>query len=169
VVDVVVADPARRAEIRGLLRAAYAGYAAVVPAAVFPVYLADVLDIEADGATNLVALDGDALVGTARVHLDVGGPGLPAGAAYVRGVAVRPGHEGGGIARALMASCADRARLAGATSLLLHTTSFMARAVRLYEGLGYRRDPAYDTDSVEYYGLAVEPRLHALAYRLDLA
>jgi ribosomal protein S18 acetylase RimI-like enzyme len=84
-------------------------------------------------------------------------------------VAVRPDRTGGGIARALMDSCADRAKADGATSLYLHTTSFMTRAIRLYEGLGYRRTPAYDTDSREHYGLTVEPPLHALAYRLDLA
>ncbi|GAA0929406.1 hypothetical protein GCM10009559_16160 [Pseudonocardia zijingensis] len=160
--------PQRYAEIRRLLRAAYGRYAGAVAEEVFPVYLADVLDIEADGAAVLVALDGDALVGTARLQLRPDGLGLPAGAAYVRGVAVWPDREGGGIASALMRSCADRARAAGATSVYLHTTSVMTRAIGLYERLGYRRTPAHDTDSAEHYGLAAEPPLHALAYRLDL-
>jgi ribosomal protein S18 acetylase RimI-like enzyme len=81
---------------------------------------------------------------------------------------VRPGREGGGIARALMTACADRARSAGATSLHLHTAAIMTRAIRLYERLGYRRTPAHDTDSREYYGLTARPPLRALAYRLDL-
>jgi hypothetical protein len=38
-------------EIRRLLRAAYAGYASTVAAAVFPVYLADVLDLTDEAAT----------------------------------------------------------------------------------------------------------------------
>jgi ribosomal protein S18 acetylase RimI-like enzyme len=166
---ITVLEAVRRqhAEIRRLLRAAYAGYAAAVAAEVFPVYLADVLDLSAD-ATVLVALDGGTVVGTARLHVHPTAVDLPAGAAYVRAVAVRPGREGGGIARALMASCADRARAAGATSLWLHTTPFMTRAIRLYEGLGYRRAPAHDTDSGEHYGLTVEPPLLALAYRLEL-
>jgi ribosomal protein S18 acetylase RimI-like enzyme len=157
------------AEIRRLLHAAYVGYASAVPAEVFPVYLADVLDLSADGATVLVALDGAAIVGTARLLVRPTSVDLPAGAAYVRGVAVRPDREGGGIARALMSGCAERARAAGATSVYLHTTSFMTRAIRLYRGLGYVRAPEQDTDSGEHYGLPVEPPLHAFAYRLDLA
>jgi GNAT superfamily N-acetyltransferase len=169
VLTVREAGRGQHTEIRRLLRAAYADYAATVAAEVFPVYLADLLDLTADGATVLVALDGDTVAGTARVHLRPTGVGLPADAAYVRGVAVRPDRAGGGIARALMASCADRARAAGATSLYLHTAPFMIRAIRLYEGLGYRRTPAHDTDSSEHYGLTVQPPLRALAYRLDLA
>jgi ribosomal protein S18 acetylase RimI-like enzyme len=169
VLSVLEAGRAQHAEIRRLLRAAYAGYAATVPAAVFPVYLADVLDITADGATVLAAVEGVTVVGTARLHLHPTTVELPTAAAYVRGVAVRPDLAGAGIARALMASCADRARAAGATSLYLHTTSFMTRAIRLYEGLGYRRAPECDTDSGEHYGLAVDPPLQALAYRFDLA
>jgi ribosomal protein S18 acetylase RimI-like enzyme len=129
-------------EIRRLLRAAYAGYASTVAAEVFPVYLADVLDLSADGATVLVALDGGSIVGTARLHVRPTSVDLPAGSAYVRGVAVRPDREGGGIARAHMSGCAERARAAGATSVYVHTTSFMTRAIRLYRGLGYVRAPS---------------------------
>jgi ribosomal protein S18 acetylase RimI-like enzyme len=67
-----------------------------------------------------------------------------------------------------MQACAERARAAGARSLHLHTTPFMTRAIHLYERLGYRRAPQRDTDSREHYGLAVEPRLPALAFRLEL-
>ncbi|MCO1656535.1 GNAT family N-acetyltransferase [Pseudonocardia humida] len=162
------ADAAQHPEIERLLRAAYAGYAPVVAAEVFPTYLADVLDFAAEGATVLVAVEDGEVVGTARLHLRGADVDLPAGAAYVRGVAVHPGRAGGGIARALMADCAHRARAAGATGLHLHTAPFMTRAIRLYEGLGYRRTPERDTDSAAHYGLAVHPPLRALAYRLDL-
>ncbi|MGE0295603.1 GNAT family N-acetyltransferase [Pseudonocardia sp.] len=160
------------AEIRRLLHAAYADYRAAVDPQLFRVYLADVTGVTSDvvqgGAIPLVALDGGTIVGTARVFPHPQGLRLPDGAAYVRGVAVRPGREGEGIAAALMAACAERARAGGATSVHLHTTPFMTRAIHLYERLGYRRDPGLDTDSHEHYGLAVEPRLHALALRLDL-
>lgn len=155
-------------EIRRLLRAAYAGYASAVTAAVFPVYFADVLDLTDDAAIVLAALDGDTIVGTARLRLRPAAADLPAGAAYVRGVAVQPGREGRGIARALMTCCAEQARTAGATSVYLHTTPFMTRAIRLYRGLGYRRAPEHDTNSSEHYGLTAAPPLRALAYRLDL-
>ncbi|WP_214402472.1 GNAT family N-acetyltransferase [Pseudonocardia lacus] len=162
------ADDAQHPDIARLLRAAYSGYAPVVAAEVFPTYLADVLDLAAEGATVLVAVEDGEVVGTARLHLRGADVDLPAGAAYVRGVAVHPGRLGGGIARALMADCADRARAAGATGMYLHTAPFMARAIRLYESLGYRRIPEHDTDSAAHYGLAVDPPLRALAYRLDL-
>jgi GNAT superfamily N-acetyltransferase len=136
---------------------------------VFPVYLADLLDITADDPTLLVAVEDGAVVGTARLLLRPTSIGLPAGAAYVRGVAVRPDRLGTGVARALMASCTGRARAVGADSMWLHTAAFMRPAIRLYEGLGYRRVPAYDTDSRRHYGLPSDPPLHAFAYRLDLA
>ena len=163
------AVPEHHAAIRQLLGDAYAGYAAAMPADVFPVYLADLLAITADDATVLVAVEDGAVVGTARLHLRPTSVGLPAGAAYVRGVAVRRDRLGTGVARALMASCTDRARAAGADSMWLHTAAFMRPAIRLYEGLGYRRVPAYDTDSRRHYGLLSDPPLHAFAYRLDLA
>jgi pimeloyl-ACP methyl ester carboxylesterase/ribosomal protein S18 acetylase RimI-like enzyme len=166
---IVEATPEHHPAIRQLLREAYSGYAAPMPAEVFPVYLADVLDITAEDATLLVAVEDGAVVGTARVQLRPTAVGLPAGAAYVRGVAVRPDRAGTGVARALMASCTDRARAAGADSMWLHTAPFMRPAIRLYEGLGYRRVPAYDTDSRRHYGLASDPLLHAFAYRLDLS
>ncbi|MGE3286255.1 MAG: GNAT family N-acetyltransferase [Pseudonocardia sp.] len=161
---VQVAARGQYAEIRRLLRAAYGPYRAIVDAEVFAVYLADVLDIGEDGGTVLVARDAATVLGSARVF-----PLRPDGTAYVRGVAVRPDREGEGIAAALMTACAERARAAGASSIHLHTTPFMSRAVSLYERLGYQRDPQRDTDSRAHYGLTVEPRLRALAFRLELA
>ena len=46
------------------------------------------------------------------------------------------------------------ARAAGATALYLHTAPFMTAAVALYEGLGYRRDPAVDLDVGARFGVA---------------
>jgi pimeloyl-ACP methyl ester carboxylesterase/ribosomal protein S18 acetylase RimI-like enzyme len=173
-VDTVTAPTIREAtrtqhaEIHRLLRAAYAGYSRTMPADVYPVYLADLLDLTADDATLLVATENGAVVGTARLHLRPTSVDLPAGAAYVRGVAVRPDRAGAGVARALMASCTDRARTAGATSMWLHTAPFMTDAIRLYERLGYRHVPGYDTDSQRYYGIMSDPPLRAHAYRLGL-
>jgi ribosomal protein S18 acetylase RimI-like enzyme len=166
---IVEAAPGHHAGVQELLRAAYSAYATTMPAEVFPVYFADVLDVTADDATLLVALEDGAVVGTARLQLRPASLDLPAGAAYVRGVAVRPDRVGAGVARALMRSCTERARAAGAESMWLHTAPFMRAAIRLYEGLGYRRAPAYDTDSRRHYGLTSEPLLHAYAYRLELA
>src|SRR6476660_5847104 len=79
------AAPEHHAAIRQLLGDAYAGDASAMPADVFPVYLADLLDIMADVATLLVAVEDGAVGGTARLHLRPTSVGLPAGAAYVRG------------------------------------------------------------------------------------
>jgi len=47
------AVPEHHAAIRRLLGDAYAGYAAAMPADVFPVYLADLLDITAEAVVRL--------------------------------------------------------------------------------------------------------------------
>lgn len=167
-VTVTPARPDQHAAVRALLRRAYGGYAGAMAPAVFAVYLADVLDLDSAHATTVVASAHGEVLGTARLHVDPPAPALPPGSSWVRAVAVDPDHEGRGIARALMHAGAATARAAGSTALYLHTTTFMARAVRLYEHLGYRRAPAFDTDSVAHYGLVGEPPLVALAYRLDL-
>jgi len=62
----------------------------------------------------------------------------------VRLLAVPPAERGRGIATALMRECARRARAVGAEALTLHTTDMMQAAVRLYERMGFARDPALD-------------------------
>jgi GNAT superfamily N-acetyltransferase len=100
------------------------------------------------GVTRLVAeLDG-AVVGSAALYE----PGaeaygdLASGADWpeVRLVAVDPAVRGRGIARALVTECIRRARAAGAGWLGLHTSRTMSAAKRLYESMGFVRDPARD-------------------------
>jgi GNAT superfamily N-acetyltransferase len=57
----------------------------------------------------------------------------------VRMMAVDPAHRGKGIARALVAECARRARRDRANALALYTSPAMAAAVALYQGLGFKR------------------------------
>jgi hypothetical protein len=68
-----------------------------------------------------------------------------------------------------MATCAERARAAGAAALYLHTAPFMTGAVALYDGLGYRRDPATDLDVGAHFGAGSADAVVVPAYRLDLA
>jgi hypothetical protein len=68
-----------------------------------------------------------------------------------------------------MAACAECARTGGAAALYLHTAPFMAAATALYEGLGYRRDPATDIDIGEHFGVAPPGDAIIRAYRLGLA
>jgi GNAT superfamily N-acetyltransferase len=164
------AAPGERAEIRELLTAAYGQYAAAVPvAALFRRYLDDVTDVAADDgvATTLVAASADRVVGTARLYPAGSVDFLPAGWAWVRAVGVHPDLRRTGLARRLMADCLHRATAGGASVLSLHTMTFMADAIRLYERLGYRRAPELDIDVAAEYGVGGE--MVALAYRLDLA
>ena len=62
----------------------------------------------------------------------------------VRLVAVAPSARGRGVARALVDECVRRARASGASVLGLHTSRSMRAAMRLYERMGFVRDPEHD-------------------------
>jgi ribosomal protein S18 acetylase RimI-like enzyme len=70
------------------------------------------------------------------------------------------------VARALVLECVRRARAAGETTLGLHTSQSMHAARRLYERLGFVRDPDHDFqppggELVEGYRLRLDdPALH---------
>ncbi|MEO8562155.1 MAG: GNAT family N-acetyltransferase [bacterium] len=101
-----------------------------------------------EGVTRLVAeLDGS-IVGSAALYdprVEAYGS-LASGAPWpeVRLVAVSPAARRHGVARALVRECARRARHAGARQLGLHTSRSMPAAIRLYEEMGFVRDPARD-------------------------
>jgi N-acetylglutamate synthase-like GNAT family acetyltransferase len=79
-----------------------------------------------------VALLDDSIVGTASA---VGrGEDL-----YVRGMAVLPAGRGLGIGLALLKQIEDYASAQGYRRLILSTTPFLERAIRLYENFGFSR------------------------------
>jgi GNAT superfamily N-acetyltransferase len=87
--------------------------------------------------------------------------GALAGWPEVRLLAVPPAHRGQGIAEALMQECVRRARAAGAPGLTLHTTDLMRAAMRLYERMGFVREPTLDFSpapgiSVKGFRMALE-------------
>ena len=101
-----------------------------------------------DGLTRLVAESDGVIVGSAALY-------EPGSDAYgdlasraewpeVRLVAVDPAVRGRGIARALVDECVRRARASGATRLGLHTSRSMTAAKRLYESMGFVREPTGD-------------------------
>jgi len=152
-VTVREARPEEGPAVAALLRESYVAFAAELPPDLLRGWIDDVLD--PGGATTLVALAEGTLAGTARLHLATTYPiPLPGGSVGVRAVAVAPARRRSGVARALMAACAERARTGGAAALYLHTAPFMAAATALYEGLGYRRDPATDIDIGAHFGVA---------------
>ena len=161
------AQAADRDDILRLTRIAYAEYASVMEPSAWSALEQAVEASLAndDGVTRLVAeLDGE-IVGSAALY-------APNAAAYgslasagswpeVRLVAVDPAVRGRGVARALVLECVRRARAAGATTLGLHTSQSMHTARRLYEGLGFVRDPDHDfqppgAELVEGYRLPLD-------------
>lgn len=62
----------------------------------------------------------------------------------IRLLAVTPSARGQGIAKALVQECIRRAQQTGATAITLHTNDMMHIAMRMYEQLGFVRDPARD-------------------------
>jgi GNAT superfamily N-acetyltransferase len=99
------------------------------------------------GAVVLVALEEGDVVGTATY---VPGPSSPyseqlrAGEAGLRMLSVAPERKRQGIGRALSLACIDRARAEGKTALVLHADQIMSASQRLYESLGFHRDPSRD-------------------------
>jgi ribosomal protein S18 acetylase RimI-like enzyme len=82
------------------------------------------------------------------------------GATHVRMLGVDPSARGQGIGRALMLFTIDRARAQGRRFVTLRTTHLMISAHRLYESLGFGRDPGHD--------MAFDDGFRLLAYRLVL-
>ena len=144
------ARPADRGTIARLTLAAYREYASVMEPSAWNALDQAIRSSLTDDAnvTRFVAeLDGS-IVGSAALY-------APDTAAYgdfisltpwpeVRLVAVDPAVRGRGVARALVEECIRRARESGATTLGLHTSRSMRAAKRLYEQMGFVRDPEHD-------------------------
>jgi ribosomal protein S18 acetylase RimI-like enzyme len=81
-------------------------------------------------------------------------------AATIRMLGVDADARGRGIGQALVRACIDRARAAGRRRVRLDTRTSMESAQRLYERLGFRRDPDQDWSPAD--GIVL------LGYVLDL-
>ena len=86
---------------------------------------------------------------------------LREGEAGIRMLAVDPGRQGRGVGRALTRACIDRARTDGRVAVILHTGTWMPVAIRLYESLGFARQPERDFSPAPGIGL--------IAYSMDPA
>jgi GNAT superfamily N-acetyltransferase len=169
VVRVATRDDVPR--IADVIWAAYQEFAPVL-GAIYPGYLADLLDVEVrlTSGTVLVAEVDGTVAGTATLYTDAaqGGFGWPQGWALGRALAVDPDARGHGTARALARAVIARAMRAGADELCLHTVEFMTAAIALYESLGFRRDAAHDLEATEHLGIEGAEPVTLLAYRLRL-
>ena len=144
------ARPADRGTIARLTLTAYREYASIMEPSAWSALDGAVRAslVDDTGVTRLVAeLDGT-IVGSAAIY-------APDSAAYgdlaalapwpeLRLVAVHPDVRGRGVAQALVEECIRRARASGATALGLHSSRSMQAALRLYERLGFVRDPERD-------------------------
>ena len=98
----------------------------------------------------LAAVENGRVLGSATIELeDVIGdddPELPPDTAILRMVGVDPEARRRGVGRALVEEVISRARRAGKRTLGLRTGPQMAPARRLYESLGFVRDPSLDLE-----------------------
>jgi len=111
----------------------------------------------------LVALGDDgALIGTVMLQVwPQGGEVVQCpGEAEIRALAVRPGAQGAGVGRALLAAVLDRAAILGVQHLVLLTQPEMKAAHHLYHTAGFTRLPERDWSP--------EPDVRLLAYGLVL-
>jgi len=164
------ATTADHGRIRELIARAYGQYESTLPAAVFRAYMTDLTDLDSRIDADLLVAETDSeIVGTVAYYADASaeGFGWPRGWAGVRALAVDPAHRRLGIAGCLMESCLDRANAGGAPVVCLHTGNFMPAAVRLYEGLDFRRAPAHDVDVTARLGAEGEAVV-AIAYTRSL-
>lgn len=99
------------------------------------------------GAAVLVAIDDGEIVGTVTYVRDASSPYAShqhEDEASIRMLAVKPSQARRGVGRALSVACIDRARADGKRAVSLHADEIMDVSRRLYEGLGFRRDPSRD-------------------------
>jgi GNAT superfamily N-acetyltransferase len=69
----------------------------------------------------------------------VGGSAISAEEGHIRGMAVLPPWQGGGLARQLLQAVESELRAQGCQRITLDTTQPLERAMRFYEKHGYRR------------------------------
>jgi GNAT superfamily N-acetyltransferase len=123
--------------IAGVLAAAFAEYEPLYTpeglAATTPP--AERIAARLDEGPTWVAVQEEAIAGTVGVV-------RRGEALYVRSMAVLPAARGQRVGEALLREVEAFARTAGATSLLLSTTPFLARAIRLYEQWGFQYSDA---------------------------
>ena len=124
----------------------WTGYRDGLPAALF----------EDSAARRIVAQSAGVIVGSVLFYPGSTQRGLPG----VRLLAVDPAARGRGVGGALMEECVRRARAEGAAALRLHTMEPMVVARRMYERMGFQRQP--DDDFQPVGGVTV------LGYQLDL-
>jgi len=157
------ARPEEYDSIADLTVAAYQGLAGAHLSGGYEGRLRDVKG-RAAGAVVLVAVEDGSILGAVTY---VPGPQSPSaelldeGEAGMRMLAVGSPARRRGLGTALVLACINQARREGRHRVCLHTTPWMSDARRIYEKLGFRRDP--ERDWVPVPGVAL------LSFVFDLA
>ena len=144
---------------------AYREYVPPDPSPGWDDYLASIADVagRTDRTTVLVAVEDGRILGSATIEMDatIGDDDreLPPDVAALRMLGVDPGVRRAGIGRALVQASMDAARRRAKRRFILRTTSRMTAAQRLYESMGFRRDPSLDM---------AFPDVELFGYRIDL-
>lgn len=156
------AEPTELAAVGELTLAAYVADGYLSTADDYATELRRAAD-RAGAADLVVAVDGSGqLLGTVTFVLagsawaEVSRPGE----AEIRMLAVDPVARGRGVGAELASWCVDRARDHGCTAVAISTMTQMGAAHRIYERLGFVRDPERDWTPV--------PHVQLIGYRLDL-
>jgi ribosomal protein S18 acetylase RimI-like enzyme len=129
-------------------------------------YDATLADVAGRAAVGDLRVAVDEITGTVVGAVLIVAPGsryaelARAGEAEFRMLAVDPGAQGRGVARALVHDCVTRAQAAGCSALVICVRDFAMAARRLYDRLGFVRTPALDWSPM--------PGVILLALRLDL-
>ena len=157
------AGPSEYETLGALTVAAYQGIAAMPQSDDYDNQLRDVAGRAAVSCVlAAVALGGEILGGVTYVS----GPEDPYSEqlhddeAGIRMLAVAAAARRQGIGRALTLECLRRARVAGKRRVVLHTGPWMPNAIRMYESIGFVREPSMDFTPV--------PGIHLLAFAFDL-
>jgi ribosomal protein S18 acetylase RimI-like enzyme len=129
-----MAQASEAAAVASAIFEAFAEYQALYMPAAFAATTptADAIRRRLDEGPVWVACQQGAVVGTVSA--------VPKGAAcYVRSMAIVPSARGVGLGRLLLQHVEEFAVAQGHTCLLLSTTPFLTRAIRLYEQAGFQR------------------------------
>jgi ribosomal protein S18 acetylase RimI-like enzyme len=133
-IQIRMAAPADVPSIAAVLRESFAEYKASYTDEAFAATAAASEQIQSrmnEGPVWVAAREA-AIIGTVSV--------VPhSGALYIRGMAVLPSARGLRIGEALLKQVESFASAHGCERLLLSTAPFLARAIRLYERMGFKR------------------------------
>ena len=145
------AAPAEYAEIGELTVRAYATVGDPLQgSATYAAYEDELRDVAGRAGTCLVLVAVDRAGRILGAVTYVPGPGTAwseserDGEAGFRALAVDPAARGNGVGRALATACIERARETGRLGLAIYTRPSMTVAHRMYESLGFVREPTRD-------------------------